>query len=511
MSVASTPMTERPAGSMPSMLQLAWATRRSGTILTVAVAAATGLVAAVATSRGPVSSADVLATIVVSFVVGAVAGLLTGSRWAAIAVPLAAIVSFEVGRLPVEGPTVDAISLGSTYGMIAFAVGRGFHALLAVVPMILGVPWGIEVARRLGRAGTRPIGMPGRVAIGAASAALGVVTVAVAMPGSMTPILGPDGTPLAGSIAELATIRIGGHDQAVMIRGRDTDNPVVLYLAGGPGGTDLGAMRADVTLEQEFVVATWEQRGTGKSYGAIDPVDTLTLEQMVSDTIELTNHLRARFDEERIYLVGNSWGTLLGVLAAERHPELYHAYIGTGQMVSPSETDRIFWADTIDWAEEQGDDRLAAELWANGPPPYADLVRYEPVLAHEHDWNPYPELDVDREMPGNLFVPENGIIDRVNGLRGLVDTFATLYPQIQQIDLRVDAPRLEVPVYLITGVHEARGRAVPAAEWFDLLDAPAKEQLTFEHSGHRPLFEEPGPFAAVMARIRYETYPAGGG
>ena len=107
-------------------------------------------------------------------------------------------------------------------------------------------------------------------------------------------------------LAELTTVPIGGHKQALMIRGRSIDNPVLLYLAGGPGGTDLGAMRADVALEQDFVVVTWEQRGVGKSYSTLDPIETMTLEQMVSDAIELTSYLRERFGEERIYVVGNS-------------------------------------------------------------------------------------------------------------------------------------------------------------------------------------------------------------
>ena len=133
----------------------------------------------------------------------------------------------------------------------------------------------------------------------------------IARPASTAPILGPDGQPLAGSIAEFETVRIGGVDQVLMLRGRSVDNPVLLYLAGGPGGTDIGAMRADVGLEQDFVVATWEQRGTGKSYASsIDPVEDLTLAQAVDDTIAVTDHLRERFGVDRVFLVANSWGTI---------------------------------------------------------------------------------------------------------------------------------------------------------------------------------------------------------
>jgi pimeloyl-ACP methyl ester carboxylesterase len=337
--------------------------------------------------------------------------------------------------------------------------------------------------------------------------ALVVVAALIARPATTPPIVGPDGGPLPGSIAELTTVRIGGHEQALMIRGRSVDSPVLLFLAGGPGGTEIGAMRADTDLEQDFVVVTWDQRGTGKSYAALDPTATLTLEQTIADTIELTDYLRQRFDEDRIYLVGQSWGSTLGVLAAQRRPELYHAFVGSGQMVSQRETDVMFWEDTLAWAERSGDEALAATLRENGPPPYDTLLLYEPALSHEHDWNPYPELDVSKEMPGNLFVVENSLMDRVNGLRGFLDTFSVLYPQLQGIDFRRDVPSLDVPVYMVAGQHEARGRAVPADEWFAALEAPSKERIVFDASGHRPNFEQPGRFAEVMRDVLSDTYP----
>lgn len=190
---------------------------------------------------------------------------------------------------------------------------------------------------------------------------------------------------------------------------------------------------------------------------------------------------------------------------AQQHPELYHAVIGTGQMVSTSETDRLFYEDTLAWADATGNMALVAELRANGPPPYDDLLKYEPAIAHEHDWNPYPEFDVGKEMPGNLFVPENSLIDRINGLRSFLDTFSVLYPQLRDVDFRRDATELEVPYYMVIGAHEARGRALLANEWFEMLAAPSKERVVFEHSGHRPQFEEPGQFAALMRRVLSET------
>jgi pimeloyl-ACP methyl ester carboxylesterase len=420
--------------------------------------------------------------------------------------PAVFVATFELARLGVEGPTVDGIHLRSTYGIIAFVLGRLFHAIVVLLPMILGSVLGVWLAGRLGHDAAASVGTVGWVLVGLAGLALIALAVLIARPATTEPIIGPDGEPLPGSIAELLTVPIGGHDQAMMIRGRNIENPILLYLAGGPGGTDLGAMRADVGLEQHFVVVTWEQRGVGKSYAGLDPVDTLTLEQMVSDTVGVTNYLRERFGQEKIYLVGNSWGTILGVSTVQRHPELFHAYVGTGQMVSPRETDIMFYEDTLAWADRTGNEALTATLLQNGPPPYDRILDYEPALSHEHAWNPYPELDTSKEMPSNLFVPENSLLDRINGLRAFLDTFSVLYPQLQGIDFRSDVLRLDLPVYMVIGRHEARGRAVPANEWFEMLEAPSKERIIFEHSGHRPLFEEPAVFTSLMAKVLVDTY-----
>ena len=491
---------------MRTFFEFFWSYLRSGLAATVVLAVAAGLVSAWVTPRGPVTTTQALATMVAATLIGVIAGLFSASRWSMLVTPIVFLITFEFSRRGIEGPTVDAIHLGSTYGLIAFFVGRLFHGVISLVPMILGARYGVSIAAWLGNQAARAMNLAGWIFTSLVSVVLIILAIYLARPASTPPIIGSDGEPVPGGIAELISVPIGGHQQAMMIRGRNVENPVLLYLAGGPGGTDLGAMRADVGLEQHFVVVTWEQRGAGKSYSALNPVETLTLNQMVSDTIEVTNYLRDRFDQEKIYLVGNSWGTILGTLVIQQRPDLYHAYVGTGQMVSPRETDIMFYQDTLTWAEENGNNKLASVLRQNGPPPYENLLDYEPAISHEHDWNPYPYLDTSKEMPGNLFVPENNLMDRINGLRGFLDTFSILYPQLQQIDLRQDAPILQIPVTIVIGRYEARGRAVLAEDWFELLEAPFKELIVFDRSGHRPIFEEPVAFVEVMKKL-LEDHP----
>ena len=237
----------------------------------------------------------------------------------------------------------------------------------------------------------------------------------------------------------------------------------------------------------------------------------MTLDDVVADTIAVTQYLRARFGEQKVYLVGNSWGTILGVLAAKQAPDLYHAFVGTGQMVSFVETDRMFYEDTLAWADREGSADLAKTLRANGSPPYGDTLKYEAALSHEHDWNVYPGQDAlsrKGEMPGNIMVEEYSLMEKLRLMGGMLDTFCTLYPQLDGVDLRREAASLDVPVYLVQGVHEARGRAVPADAWFEMLTAPGKQLIVFEQSGHKPSFEEPDRFRHVMTgTVLAETYP----
>ena len=284
-----------------------------------ALAAGFGLISAWLTPRGPITTGEALITMAMAVLIGLGAGLVTGNRWSMLATPVVFVVVFELARMGTVGPTVDAINLSGLYGIIALVLGRGVYGILALAPMLLGASYGVWLAARLGHPAAPLMGGVGWTVSGLVTLTLAAVAFFIATPATTAPVVGADGEPLPGSVAELVTVPIGGHDQTMLIRGRSTDSPVLLYLTGGPGGTDLGAIRRDVTLEQDFVVVVWDQRGAGKSYGSLDPTDTFTLDQMVSDTIEVTDYLRDRFDQDKVFLVGQSWGSTLGVLAAQRH------------------------------------------------------------------------------------------------------------------------------------------------------------------------------------------------
>ena len=229
------------------------------------VAAAVGLVALAAAlagwlmPRGPVTTPQALISLIVAVAVGFGAGRLMRTRWAVLPAPTVFMAVFEVARMRIEGPTVDGISLSGLYGIIALVGGRGIDALLLLLPLVVGCGWGVMVARRSERSRTaqprpRHIGSRGLLALATGTVLL--LAAGFVRPASTEPIVDAAGSEVAGSIAELVDVPIGGHDQSIMLRGTSAEAPVLLFLEGGPGGTGIGRIRnAGEALEQDFVVA----------------------------------------------------------------------------------------------------------------------------------------------------------------------------------------------------------------------------------------------------------------
>ena len=488
--------------TVSSPAQSLWPDRRFAVTVAVMTLALWGLAAGWWTPRGPLTPVAAIVSMVMSLTVGGLAGYALRSRWAMLVAPVVFVTVFELARLTVDGPMVDGLHT-SFYGAIAFVTGRGFQALLTVVPMALGAAVGAGMWRsRHGQPSSwwsRLLGRTGAVVVGLA---LLTLVAGLARPATTAPITGADGQPVPGSVAELTRLEAGGHDLPLMIRGTSTDNPVLLFLAGGPGGSEFGAMRRHLPeLEQYFTVVTWEQRGAGTAYSELDPTSTVSLDGYVADTIAVTEYLGERFGQEDVYLLGQSWGTTLGVMAVQERPDLYRAFIGTGQMVSQSATDRIFYEDTLAWAERIGDDGLVESLRDSGPPPYEAMFPYETALSHEQDVYPYDHSGNSEgagQMSENLLVEEYSLIDQVHVLGAFMDTFAALYPQLQEVDFRETATEFSVPMFFVQGAHEADGRAELFEQWYPMIDAPIKDLVVLETSGHRPLWEQPDKFVDYM-------------
>lgn len=334
---------------------------------------------------------------------------------------------------------------------------------------------------------------------------LGIILIAFSQLMAATPKIAKE-----NSIAELRKVQLNGRKEWVSIRGENRNNPLLLFLAGGPGGSQLAATRYELAeLEKNFVVVNWEQPGSGKSYSAI-PKKQLTPEIYVQDGTALVRSLLKEFRQEKVYLVGESWGSALGIFMAKEQPELYHAFMGTGQMVAFEETEKIDYALAMKLAKENGDQKIVDSLRKNGTPPYygksvtTKSAVYLNYLSQRMARNP------EIQNPGfqtirDLSAKEYGILDKVNYLRGILQTFNQVYPQLYEIDLRKDYAKLDIPVYFLLGKHDLNAPRSLAEDYYDKLAAPEKEIIWFEHSGHNPWINERERFAEVVQQIAEKT------
>lgn len=454
------------------------------------LAAVTGVLTGQLAPLGPVSTLGALAVMATGAGLGLVGGRVVGAVWVVVPLLVVHVAALELARSDVLLPTVHDVRLDSTWGVLALVLGRGMHALLLVLPMLLGALVGSRLTRR--RVATR-----GTVLVGTLTLALAAV---VALPASTPPVRGADGEVVPGSVATLDTVALGGDPHTVMVRAADPDAPVLLYLSGGPGQSDLALARVlSEPWVDDVVFASFDQRGNGTSYAVLMPTEEATLDRAVADVIELTEYLRDRFDEDKVILMGESWGTILGVLAAQQRPDLYHAYVGSGQMVDVTETDRRIYRDLVEYADRTDDQAVADLTERIGEPPYADLpwANADVMLAYEYLYGSYTPSEgyVARGSASGLDAfgvkgVEYTLLDKVSVLRGLMDTFAVMYPQIQGLDLRREVPRLEVPVFVLDGAAELDGRRDLALEWYAALEAPTKRLVTFQDAAHAVAFEQ---------------------
>lgn len=312
-------------------------------------------------------------------------------------------------------------------------------------------------------------------------------------------------------IESLESVEIGGVEQTIYLRGHDRNNPVMLFVHGGPGVPEMGVARTfGLRLEEHFVVVHWDQRGAGNSCSPDVPDESLRLEQYLSDTAELVNLLRSRFGVEKIYLVGHSWGSILGVLSAERHPELFHAYVGMGQVVNMKRGEDISYRFVLDRAQAEGNEKALQEL-ATIHPPYAttqELLDQRAWLSHYHG-DVYEGGGTSELVRGILFSPEYSIGKKISFYGCAINSVDQAWSDVQKIDFIRDVPRLDVPVYFFAGRHDYNTPFELVEEFSRTLDAPHNEIVWFENSAHSPNLEEPDRYQEILIqKVLPETLPA---
>lgn len=309
------------------------------------------------------------------------------------------------------------------------------------------------------------------------------------------------------SISSLEKINLGGIDQWILIRGWEKSNPVLLFLHGGPGAplfTYAREIGVTAKLEQHFVMVYWEQRGTGKSFSHSIPLESMTIEQLISDTFELSKILIDRFKVPRIYIVGRSWGSLIGLLTAKRHPELFYAYIGIGQMVYPLENDSISYQYTLKIAERFRNEKALKSLKKIGDPPYD----YEKLIIQRKWLTGFYEVMMAEKFSKKrinyrkklLSTPEYSLIDIFKiGMDPFFSIKCLWNNEFYKVNLFNEVPQIGIPVFFLAGRYDYFTPSEIIENYYQKLHASkGKYFIWFEHSGHYPELEEPEKFHDVM-------------
>ena len=347
-----------------------------------------------------------------------------------------------------------------------------------------------------------------------------LIALALVSPGKTEKIVDEDGNEIPNSIAEMAYVEIEGVEQWILMRGKSVDNPVLLVLHGGPGSPEAPLVRYyNQELENHFVVVNWDQRGAGKSRDV--PDDSISVDQIIADTHELTQYLKTRFGQEKIYLLGHSWGSMLGVRVAALYPEDYYAYVGIGQVADQAASELESYQFVLQRARETNNEQAIRQLETLGAPVggmYGENITstMDGILV-QRGW--VMEFggtahNLGRKDMGSFFITplflfrEYTIADKLAFFGEIFRSQSRMWPDIVGFNLTEELTQLEVPIYILQGVDDYQTTFAEAQRYFEAIDAPQKKFVVFEKSAHLIPFEEVDKFHAVMIeQVLPETLP----
>lgn len=310
-----------------------------------------------------------------------------------------------------------------------------------------------------------------------------------------------------GGIGEKVFLEIGGVCQGMIIKGNDTQNPVLLFLSGGPGIPEYFLdYKYPTFLKNEFTVCFWDWRGTGLSYSKSVSPESMTREQFLADTFEVTEYLRERFGTDKIYLAAHSFGTSIGIQAAVKRPDLYYGYIAISQMTDQQRSEHIAYEYMVSRCENEGNRALLKKLADN---PW-DTKSYFTSGTRDKAMHALG-VGTTRKMRSvitGIFFPtlrmtDYSLKERINIWRGksfvnqtMTDNFTfNAFETVQSVN---------VPLYFFAGKYDYTCCYELQKEYFEFLEAPEKYFYTFENSAHSPLFEESEKAEEIIKSIKGE-------
>jgi pimeloyl-ACP methyl ester carboxylesterase len=311
-------------------------------------------------------------------------------------------------------------------------------------------------------------------------------------------------------IEELLSVEVNGCVQWISIRGRDRGNPVLLYIHGGPGSPTMPeSWTFQSPWEDFFTVVQWDQRGAGKTFVSNDPrtiAPTMTATQMISDAEYVVQCLLERLRKKKLFALGHSWGSYLGLEVARQHPEWLHTYVGTGQMIDTQRSEAEGYAFALQQARVHRNDRALRELQALTPYPGPIGALSVERISAQRKWLiyygglTYGRTSFDYDADAWQLAPEYTERDIRLVDKGSLFSLGHLIGVVQSVNFE-SLTQVDCPLFIFQGKHDYETSYAVAQRWYDRLEAPRKRFVTFANSAHMAMLEQPGQYLDYLVRL----------
>ena len=301
-------------------------------------------------------------------------------------------------------------------------------------------------------------------------------------------------------IQENYKVKTGGIEQWIYVRGQDRKNPVILFVHGGPASPMSPAMwMFQRPIEEYFTVVNWDQRASGKTFLEAEPDSisgSININKYVDDAIELAEFINKRYKTEKVILVGHSWGTIIGLKAALKRPDLFHAYVGIGQVINTRDNERLSFEYAVSQAEKLKNAAALKELKSIAPYPGDQPITRERIIIARKWAQYYGGLSAFRDeskyyFNAPLLSPEYVEKDVSAIDNGNLFTLSRILPEFLAVDFKT-VKEFPIPIFMFMGRHDYTTPSEPTEAWLKNVKATTKKAIWFENSAHLIPFEEPG-------------------
>jgi pimeloyl-ACP methyl ester carboxylesterase len=321
-------------------------------------------------------------------------------------------------------------------------------------------------------------------------------------------------------VQETYTAEIGGIAQWINVRGEDRGNPVLLFVHGGPSSPAMPSLwQFQRPIEEYFTVVHYDQRGAGKTHRGNDPASvagTLRIDRYVDDAIEVAEHVRGRYGKDKLVLAAHSWGTVVAMRAALKRPDLFHAYVGIGQVLNTRVNEELSFQYGLARARAEGNQEAVAEMESIAPYPGDQPITRDRIIIarkwpqHYGGLNAYRDAEQDYYYGASLLSPEYDCADRKAFFDGNLFTLDRVLDAFLAVDL-ASVREFPVPVLMFMGRHDYTTPSEPTAAWLARVKAPYKRGIWFENSAHMIPWEEPGKtLLSLLEHVRPLAVDEGG-